>query len=429
VPDVAAQKVTRFYGCKLTTTNSAKQHKLQKIIACLSNQQAAGKEYISLYLPANTPIDANMVALRKDAEYIQTKTQTEKDRLQDTLKNIVKHLKQKQQIPTNGLAVFAGGYGCNQDSGEGFHVEELVPPQPISSYQAIFDYHFYLDPLRYMLRDQRVIGLIALDAKEASLGVAQGGNLTVSECLTSGIPGKTGKGGQSQRRYERERDMELTAFFHRIAKHAAKAFLENQKVTVLLVGGPGSTKNDFLKGGYLNYELQNKVLQVVDTQSADGVAVRMMFEASSDALSNMCGPEEKKTMERLLTSLNKQDGMAICGLDAVLEALKRGAVEVALTTDNPDLGELSLVCRNCGEPNTQIINKTDVATMRKFRSTPCQNCHMVDYEAVERDMVDVLEDAAAETNARVEVIFTESEEKAKLKALGGFAALLRYKNG
>jgi peptide subunit release factor 1 (eRF1) len=46
---------------------------------------------------------------------------------------------------------------------------------------------------------------------------------------------------------------------------------------------------------------------------------------------------------------------------------------------------------------------------------------------VEKDMVDVLEDAAVQTDAKVEVIFTGSEEKARLSALGGFAALLRYR--
>ena len=44
-----------------------------------------------------------------------------------------------------------------------------------------------------------------------------------------------------------------------------------------------------------------------------------------------------------------------------------------------------------------------------------------------KDIVDVLEDLATQTNARVEVISTDSEEKAKLTALGGVAALLRYK--
>ena len=60
-------------------------------------------------------------------------------------------------------------------------------------------------------------------------------------------------------------------------------------------------------------------------------------------------------------------------------------------------------------------------------SAPCERCGAVAYEVEEKDIVDVLEDLASQTNARVEVISTESEEKAKLTALGGFAAILRYR--
>jgi peptide chain release factor subunit 1 len=45
----------------------------------------------------------------------------------------------------------------------------------------------------------------------------------------------------------------------------------------------------------------------------------------------------------------------------------------------------------------------------------------------EKDIIDVLEDIASLTGAKVEVISTESVEKARLTALGGFAALLRYR--
>jgi stalled ribosome rescue protein Dom34 len=38
-----------------------------------------------------------------------------------------------------------------------------------------------------------------------------------------------------------------------------------------------------------------------------------------------------------------------------------------------------------------------------------------------------LEDEASQTNARVEVISIESGEKARLNAMGGFAAILRYR--
>ena len=54
-------------------------------------------------------------------------------------------------------------------------------------------------------------------------------------------------------------------------------------------------------------------------------------------------------------------------------------------------------------------------------------CKANEYEALEKDIIDVLEDAASHTDAGVEVISSESEEEEKIAALGGFAALLRYK--
>jgi peptide chain release factor subunit 1 len=277
-----------------------------------------------------------------------------------------------------------------------------------------------------MLRDQRVTGIITLDAKEANFSVLIGGNLQSAENLTSGVPGKTGKGGQSQRRYERERDMEVTGWFHRIAEHAADQFLEKQKITTLLVGGPGETKKDFLKGDYLNYQLKKLLLKTIDTQCVGSTAALEVLDKSADAFTNMCGPEERSTMQRLLESLNKQDGLAVCGLEPVLEGLKRGTVEVAILTDDSDLYEAVFTCRNCGLSKSEIVKKSDTAAVQKVAAVPCVRCGAANYERVEKDMVDVLEDAAASTDARVEVIFTDSEEKAKLKSLGGFAALLRY---
>ena len=290
------------------------------------------------------------------------------------------------------------------------------------------DNHFHLEPLREMLRDQKVVGLIAMDSKEASFGILNGERFELIENITSGIHGKSGKGGSSQRRYERERDMSITYFFHRIAEHAAKAFLENHKVSVLIVGGPGTTKEDFLKGDFLHYELKNMLLGSVDTQSAGKEAVREVLGKSSEALKNMCAPEQKRTVQRLLASIGKQDGLATYGLDLVLNALKNGEVEVALVTDSTDMIEIVAMCKRCELSKAKIVNKEKkVQTVQEMISSPCERCNAVEYEVEEKDIVDVLEDLASQTDARVEVISGESEEKAKLTALGGFAALLRYK--
>jgi peptide chain release factor subunit 1 len=348
--------------------------------------------------------------------------------LQDALENIIQRLKLQKEIPENGIAMFAGTFVGNGVEGGVLRIEELVPPEPIAAYLFEVNDHFLLDPLREMVRGQRVVGLIAMDSKEASFGIFQGGCLELVESIASGIPGKSGKGGSSQRRYERERDMAVTYFFHRVAEHAAKAFLENHRVTVLIVGGPGTTKAEFLKGDFLHYELQNMLLDTVDTKSAGKEAVREVFDKSSEALKNMCAPEERRIVQRLLEHIGQQDDLAIGGLDLAVEGLKKGEVDVALVTDSTDIVDVVVMCKRCGLSRSKIVHQAEkVQTVREMISIPCETCSAVDYEVEEKDIVDVLEDLASQTNARVEVISTESEEKAKLKALGGFAAILRYR--
>ncbi len=301
------EKVIHFHGCQTATSTSVKQHKLRKLIARLSDKEGRGMEFISLYIPREKSIDEIVAILKYESDSVVMKSESVKDRLQAVHKNVIQRLKLQKEIPENGLAIFAGTFVENDSKSDVLHVEEVVPPEPITAYLYEVDDHFRLEPLREMLRNQRVVGLIAMDSKEASFGILQGERLELIEKITSGIPGKTVKGGQSQRRYERERDMEVTYFFHRVAEHATKAFLENHKVTALIVGGPGQTKEDFLKGDYLHYELKNALLSTVDTQSADREAVKEMIDKSSETLKNICAPEEKMIMQRLLAYIGKQE--------------------------------------------------------------------------------------------------------------------------
>jgi peptide chain release factor subunit 1 len=414
----------------MATTNSVKLHKLRKRIAWLSDKEGRGMEFISLYIPREKSIDEIVAILKKESDSAGMKSESVRDRFQDALKNVIHHLKLQKEIPENGLAIFAGTFVANDPESEVLNVEELIPPEPITAYLYEVNDHFRLEPLGKMLRDPRVVGIVAMGSKEASFGILNGERFELIENITSGIPGKSGKGGSSQRRYERGREMEITYFFHRVAEHAAKAFLENHQVGALIVGGPGTTKEDFLNGDFLHYELKNMLLSIVDTQSAGKEGVREVLAKSSESLKNMCAPEQKRTVQRLLSDIGKQNGLAIAGLDSVLEGLKNGEVEVALVTDSTDMIEIVVMCKKCKLSKSKIADKkTKVQTVQEMISSPCEKCNGVEYEVEEKDIIDVLEDVASQTDARVEVISVESEEKAKLTALGGFAALLRYRPG
>jgi len=416
------QRPSHFLGCQIATSKSVKQHKLKKRIAYLASKEAAQKTFVSLYVSFDGSVDQAVAALKNE---LKTNSKLEGN-AESNLKQLIQYLKQVPAIVENGLAVFAGVYAQNDLSPSKFNIEEVAPPEPISSFQLEVGNLFELKPLREMLRDPKVVGVLVLDAKDATLGVVNGEITQIVDHLSSGVPGKTSKGGQSQRRYERERDMEVTAFFRRIAQHATEEFLEKHPITVLLVGGPGQTKNDFLKGKYLHYELDNILLQTFDTQSSDETAVRDVVCKAEQLLKSMCGPEEKELVEHLQLELRKQAGPATYGLDQVMDALKKGEAEVALVTDDSGYTQVGAVCRKCGNATQRIIHGEKTAVMRDLISQPCPKCGSEAYDLTERDIVDVLEDFASQTNARVEVISSPSKEKNQLAALGGVAAILRY---
>lgn len=426
--NLGSEKVTHVYACQMATSISVKQHKLRKMIAYLSDKEGRGKEFISLYIPQTIPIDQIVANLKNHFNSAAMEHENVRDRLQDALKNLIQHLKLKKETPENGLALFAGTFVTNDQKKEVSAVEELAPPEPVVTYLYEVDDHFHLEPIREMLRNPRIIGLIVMDSKEASFGLLNGERLEMIKNVTSGIPGKSGKGGQSQRRYERERDMELSYFFRRVAEHATKAFLEDHKVMAVIVGGPGLTKNDFLRGDYLHYELKNALLNIVDTQFVGKEGLKEILEKSSDIIIDMCAPEEKTIVNKFLAELAKKDGLATYGLDLVLGALMNGKAEVAIVADSTELIETVAICKKCGLSKKKIIdNKKKAQTIQEMISSPCKRCNSVEYEVEEKDIVDVLEDVASQTDAKVEVISTMSEEKAQLAALGGIAAILRYR--
>lgn len=404
-----------------TTTHSLKLYKMKKLIASLSSKEGTRKDLASVYIPREKSIEIIDLALREKLSSPEISTRQE---VQEEIKEIIKHLKTRNEIPDNGLVIFA----APNLGAKGIEIHELIPPEPVTDYIFGVDDHFDLAPLRTMLREDRIVGIISMDANEAGFGVLIGDRLDMVDRITSGISGKTDKGGWSQRRYERERDMELTYYFHRVADHAADAFITKQKISGLVVGGPGLTKEDFLKGEFLRYELKNMLLSQVDTSFSGKEGVKEAFEKSAESLNKLHSPEDMKLMQRLEADMAKKDGFAISGLNNVLDAVRNGVADTVLVANDTGLIEIVLTCKKCGKSRRRLVHEErKMETTQQELLVRCEKCDGLEYEVQDRDIVDILEDAASATDAKVEVISSESEEKERLNSLGGFAALLRYK--
>jgi len=232
----------------------------------------------------------------------------------------------------------------------------------------------------------------------------------------------------SARRYERLRDMELTYYYNRVGEHATRVFLDGGKVTGLVVGGPGPTKDDFLKGGYLHYELQRKVLAVLDLGYSGREGVRELVEKASEVLKDVRLVEEKKLVQKLLLEVNKMGGLAVYGLPRVLDSLQKANVEVVLVSDDLNTVRVEARCKKCGTARMEIASGTaKVQKKQEIISEPCRKCGAMEYEVSERDIVDVLEELAFQVGSKVEVISSGTEEGSMFKTFGGVAAILRYR--
>lgn len=415
----------------MSKADSVRLYKVRKLISELSNKEGRGTELVSLYIPPKKPIHEAIANLREEwGTAGNIKSDTTRNHVQDALTKAMQRLKLYKTPPDTGLVVFSGALPTGGGPGsEVVTVWEIVPPKPVGQYLYQCDDHFHVEWLRDMLRDEKVFGLLVIDSSEVGLGILSGGSLEIADIMTSGISGKTRKGGQSARRYERGREMELTYFFNRVGEHATRTFIDSNKITGLIVGGPGPTKEEFLKGGYLHYELQKKVVAVLDLGYSGREGVRELVEKAGDILKDVRLVEEKRLVQKFLGEVNRQGGLATYGLPRVVEALQKASVEVVLVSDDLDMLRLDAKCRKCGTVSTQTVTTAKKMQARQDMSVaPCPNCGATDYDIEERDIVDVLEEMAFQGGSKVEVISAGTEEGSMFKTFGGIAALLRYRS-
>ncbi len=409
--------------------DSVALYKTRKMLRELSSKTGKGTELISLYIPPKKALHEVLNNLREEyGTATNIKSDSTRNHVQDALTKTQQRLKLFKKTPENGIVLFVGSLMTNGPGSEQVFVNEIIPPRPVQTYLYRCDDHFHLEYLMDMIKEVDVIGVISIDSTEAGLGVLTGAKTVVDEVLTSGVGGKTRAGGQSARRYERLREMNLSGYYRRVAEHAKKLFLEQNKIKGLIISGPGPTKDSFLKSDYLDYRLKEKILAEVDGAYSGAEGVREAIEKSSDVLKDMRLIEEKKLIQRFLSEIHKEKSLAAYGIKEVMDATTKGAVEVIIASEDLNMLNILLKCNRCSVDRNKILNRTSfVQEKQKLLSESCESCQSVDFTVTETDLIEILEDKASETGTRIEVLGSGSEEGRMLMSFSGLGAILRYR--
>jgi peptide chain release factor subunit 1 len=413
--------------------SSLELFRLRKTLQTLASKEGSHTELITIYVPPGKQISDALNLLREEyGTASNIKSNVTRKNVLDAIIKVQQRLKLFKDPGEKGLVVFAGA--LPQEGGgpgtERMETYVIVPPEPIKIFLYRCDSRFHTEHLQEMLREKETYGIILVDASDATIATLQGKRLDIVRQMYSGVTGKTRAGGQSARRYERLRDMQLNEYFHRVGNHANEIFLPIDTLKGIILAGPGPTKYDFEKGDYLNYQLKGKVLDVVDTAYVEEQGVKEVVEKAPEIMKKVRYIEEKEIMQKFLYEVGHDTGMITYGEAEVRRLLAMGAVRMLLFSEGVDLSRVTVKCSACGYQEQKTVkNSEKKAFEESLKGKPCPSCQAPSLAIVETtDIIDDLAQLAEASSTEVEVISTATEEGQMLKnAFGGIAAMLRFK--
>ena len=416
---------------KVEKYDSVKLYKIRKTIEELSKIAGRGTELITVYIPKGKQLHEVITILREEQGTADNiKSDLTRTHVVDSLSKVVQRLKLYKKTPERGLAIFCGALPREVGGPPGSEVVkafEIDPPKDMQTFLYRCDDHFHVDILKNMLKDENMIGFLAVDAKDAGWGLLHGDKIEVLKETSSGVAGKHRQGGQSAKRFQKLREMELTYYFNRLATITREYFIDIYPIKGLVISGPGPTKEEFINNNYLEYRLQNMIIATIDASYSGSEGIREAFAKSSDILSNFRMVEEKQIVEKLFNEINNNTGLGIYGLDDIINHLKNNIVDKIIITDNTELYRIESKCKKCEHIQEKIVERIKViSTKTELQNSSCPSCKSTDINVFDQDIIDYIAILALKTGTSVEVISGVSEHGTMLASIGKIGAILRY---
>jgi len=277
-------------------------------------------------------------------------------------------LEKLKTLSDGHYAIFVG------ETSTGWISEAIAVPKPLKGIIYRCGSEFFLDPLESMQDKGPKHAIICLDLHEVTLVTLQGTSINVLFEDESNVPQKMSRGGQSAKRFEKNRQLAIIDWFKSSADNISKELLDLKDLSGIIISGPGLTKNDFNDSEYLHHELRKKITGVVDVGYTGFQGIKETIQNAEELLKETELVKQRNIMRSFFTLLSK-DGAILYGRKSVEDALLTGRVKTLLLSSHEK----------------------------------------------------ALEELTSKFSTKVNIISTEFEEGEQLrKVFGGIAAILRY---
>ncbi len=402
--------------------NTLARYQFKRALEEIAAARGRGTELITVYVPPERMISDVTAYLRNEhSQSSNIKSKSTMKNVQGAIESILSRLRGFNRPPPHGLAIFVGHKSIGGDKTR-MVAFVLEPPEAVPTFYYRCDSTFFLEPLKDMLTEKQVYGLVVIDRGEATLGYLRGSRIDPIRNIPSLVPRKHGRGGQSQRRFERLIEESAHNFFKKVGEIMTEVYLNEPLLKGILIGGPGATKNEFMDGGFIHHELVKRIVDAFDVGYTNEQGLKELVEAARSRLTQLALNDERDLMNRFTKEIAKHSqSMGTYGEGHVRKALELGAAQIILCSEGLRKDRVHLTCSGC-----QVVS--DLTIDHEADELRCPRCKKVQDVPAERvDLVDDLRALADTTGASVELISGESEEGSMLlRAFGGVGAILRY---
>lgn len=353
---------------------------LKKKLKELALKRGRHTELISVYIADGYElVKVSNKLFEEQGTASNIKSSTTRKNVTTALAKILQEMKLFKHTPKNGLAIFCGN-ASETEGRDDYVLETIIPPKPMNQNLYRCSQKFVLEPLEEMIADVETYGIILIERQQAILALLKGKRIEIVKNFDSFIPGKFKAGGQSAARFERVIEGMAKEYYRDIAEVANNTFRTIKDLRGIIIGGPGPTKEEFVEQGNLSFEVKKKILGIYDIGYTDEQGLNEIIEKAKDVLAEAEITKERHIVADFLGHMGKDDGLAVYGLEEVKNALLQGAVETALISEDTD-----------------------------------------------DKVLEELEKQAQDSGSKIMLISLETREGQQIKALGGAAAILRYK--
>lgn len=408
-----------------------KRFKTKKLLDFLRKKKGFHTELISLYIPHDRKLsDVTNYLKNEIAESQNIKSKLTRKNVLDSIASLQGQLKNFKEIPENGFIMFSGAIPQGNAPGtEKNEIYLLEPPEKVT----IFKYHcaseFFLEPLEYMLEEHDVYGLIVIDRGEAAVGYLKGSYVKILKDFTSGTHSKHRAGGQSSVRFSRLIEEGKMRFIRRIASYCNEVFLNIDELKGIFIGGPGFTKNEFVKDGSLDYRLREEIINTVDLGYGGREGIRPLVLKIKDDIKNVKYIREKEIVQRFLGELARETGKAVYGEEEIRKALNYGSLEYLIFSEDLDLINLKIECKSCKYSETRTVKLEKLTKVKEeIQNTSCPKCHSSLFHITKEELlIEELGELAETSGTNIEIISTNTEDgEMILHTFGGVVGILRF---